>query len=308
MAVCSCDVTLSNTGVGSCQPLQAVAKKIIIVPLVNGSNVRNGIDLSSIPTNTQIIDLINAADPAERYYPLPTMENVTNERADSITEEAPSGTIAKIRNGAKTFTGEIWFQGSTYAGAIDAFGCGQVGAYIVDGNDNLIGDKKTTGYLYPLAIKMPTWDVKTIDTTDSTVAKISLTFQWKDSIADSDVGMLLASDFDSSTSWLDYNGLINLNGVASAISTTAFSMKVTTPYGSVVNPVVAGGLVIGDFEIYNVTTASPVVISTFNETPTGTYAFTFLLQTSADVLSLRISPSTKGYDDTLLSAVVITIP
>ena len=305
---CSCNVTLNNTGVGSCQPLQAVAKKIIIVPLVDGSNVRNGIDLTAIPTNAQIIeDLLNNADPLKRWYPLPTMENVTNERADSITEEAPSGTIAKIRSGSKTFTGEIWFQGSTYAGAIDAFGCGQVGAYIVDGDDNLIGDKSIADYLYPLAIKMPTWDVKTIDTTDTTVAKISLTFQWKDSIADSDVGMLLASDFDSSTSWLDYNGLINLNGTLVGTPTaTSFTMKVTTPYGSVANPVVAGGLASGDFVILNAGVLEPTL--TFTETPTGTYTFTHASLVSPIELNLTIAPTTFGYDDTLLSAVTIQQP
>tara|TARA_R110001606_G_scaffold93417_4_gene207479 strand:- start:2088 stop:3014 length:927 start_codon:yes stop_codon:yes gene_type:complete len=306
MAVCACDgLTLSNTGVPSCQPLQSVVKRLIIVPLRDSSNNKNGIDLTSIPTNAGIEALINAADAKARYYPLPLMESVTNERADTITEEAPSGTLAKIRNGAKSFFGEIWFQGSTFAGLVDSFGCGQVGAFIVDGDDNLIGDRSVAGFLYPLAIKMPTWDVRTLDTTDTTVAKVTIGFQWKDAISDSDVGMLLASDFDSSTSWLDYNGLISLNGTLETPvpSATSFTMKVTTDFGSVKNPTVAGGLAQNDFEIDD--NGTPLSIAQFAEAPTGVYKFEYVGAAPA-TYSLRIKSTTLGYDDTKLRAVVIT--
>ena len=309
MAVCSCNVTLSNSGVPGCQPLPSVAERLILVPIRDGANVRNGIDLTSIPDNAGILALINQADDLKRYYPLPEMENVTNERADPITEEAPSGTVAKIRNGVKTFNGEIWFQGATFAGLVDAFGCATIGAYVVDANGNLIGDRSVSGYLYPLEIKMPTWDVRTLDTSDTTVAKVSLSFQWADKISDQDVGMLVASDFASDVDWLSYNGLIDLyGGTPTSISTTGFTIPVKTAYGSVANPVVQSGLASVDFEIYNVTTASVVVISTMTESPSGTYAFTYTAQTSADVLSLRIASGTNGFDDTNLRAVVITIP
>jgi len=309
MAVCSCNVTLSNTGVPGCQPLTSVAERLILVPLRDGSNVRNGIDLSSIPDNAGILALINQADDTKRYYPLPEMENVTNERAEPVTEEAPSGTVAKIRNGVKTFSGEIWFQGATFAGLVDAFGCATMGAYIVDADGKLIGDKSVEGFLYPLAIKMPTWDVRTLDTSDTTVAKVSLNFQWADSISDQDVGFMAGSDFGADVDWLTYNGLIGLNGgTPSAISTTGFTIPVETAFGSVANPVVQSGLLSADFEVYNVTTAASVTISTMTESPSGTYTFTFVAQTSADVLSLRIASGTNGFDDTNLRAVTITIP
>lgn len=309
MAVCSCNNTLSNTGVPGCQPLASVAERLILVPMRDGSNTRNGIDLSSIPDNAGILALINASDSTQRYYPLPEMENVTNERAEPITEEAPSGTVAKIRNGVKSFSGEIWFQGSVLAGFIDAFGCSTMGAYVVDTDGKLIGDKSVSGFLYPIEIKMPTWDVRTIDTTDTTVAKVSVNFQWADRVSDQDLGFLTGSDFGSDVDWLAYNGLIDLfGGTPSTISTTGFTMPITTAFGSVANPVVQGGLSFGDFELYNETSAGTVAITSVTENPTGTYAFVFPAQTSADELELRIASGTNGFDDTNLRSVTITIP
>ena len=190
MAFCDCESTFSNTGTTGCQALLGVAKKIILVPYANGSNVRNGIDLSSIPNAAGITALINAASPLERYYPLPEMENVTNERGDSVTEESPAGTIVKVRNGVKTFTCEMWQLGSVFAGKIESFGCSRVAAYLVDSDDKLAGDKSVAGYLYPIELKNATWDVKTVDATDTTVPKVTLTFQWADSVNDGDISFL----------------------------------------------------------------------------------------------------------------------
>ena len=308
MPVCECSVTLKNSGTLGCMPIQDVARRLIIVPIYDSSNALNRIDTSSIPTNTQILALINNSDDKARFYPLPLMENVTNERADPIIQSFPSGKNIKVRDGEKTFTGQLLLLGADYAGQIEGYGCAEVGAYIVDAQGNLIGDKSVTGYLSPIRIDKATWDVRTVDTKDQEVAYIQLGFQWKSSVKDSDIGMLMYSDFDSDVDWLDYNGLIDLYGTASSISTTGFTMKVTTLFGSVANPKVVANLDSADFEIYNETTTSTVTIATMTEDPAGTYAFTFTAQTSADELQLRIASGTNGYDDTNLRAVTITVP
>lgn len=308
MSVCSCSVTLSNTGTPGCYSIQDVAKKLIMVPIQDSSGNLNRIDLTSIPSNSTIKGYINNSDDKARWYPMPEMENVTNERGDPITEEFPSGNIYKVRNGTKTFTGQMVKQGAEYAGQIESFGCEDMGAFIIDASGNVIGDKSTTGYLSPIKINTQTWDVRTQDTGDQTIARILLTFQWNNSVQDSDIGMLKASDFDSDVDWLDYNGLIDLYGTVSSISTTGFTMKVYTIFGSVLNPKVMPGLNSSDFEIYNETTAATVTISSMAENPAGTYAFTYTAQTPADELSLRIASATNGYDDTNLEAVTITIP
>jgi hypothetical protein len=317
MAVCSCNVTLSNTGVPGCQPLTSVAERLILVPMRDGSNIRNGIDLSAIPDNAGILALINASDSTQRYYPIPEMENVTNERAEPITEEAPSGTVAKIRNGVKTFSGEIWFQGATFAGFVEAFGCSTMGAYIIDADGKVIGDKSVSGYLYPLEIKMPTWDVRTIDTTDTTVAKVTVSFQWSDRISDQDVGFMNGSDFGSDVDWLSYNGLINLYGTQTALpssdgTNTTFTMKIYNAFGSVANQQVESNLntdpTTGDLVLQNVTSGSPIVPNSIVQSTSGEYTFEFPDQNTSDNVSVRIRSTTNGYDDTSLRAVTNTMP
>ena len=306
---CTCNATLSNTGLPDCQPIQDVARRLILVPLRDSSNNLNRIDVTSIPSASAITALINQSDDKARWYPLPDMENVSDERGDPITEEFPSGTVAKIRDGVRTFSAQFLDLGSQFAKKLSDIGCVQMGAYIVDAQGNLIGDGGVSGYLAPISINKSTVDIRTIFTTDTTTAKVQLGFQWTKTVSDSDIRMLVASDFDSSTDLLDLNGLIDLYGeAATSISTTGFSMKINTFYGSLANPVVASGLSSSDFEIYNETTTSTVSISTMTESPNGTYAFTYSAQTSADVLQLRIASGTDGYDDTNLRSVDVTIP
>jgi hypothetical protein len=308
---CTCNVTLSNTGLPGCQPLMDVGRRLIIVPLRDSSNALNRIDASSIPSASAITALINQSDDLARWYPLPDMENVVSERGDSILESFPSGTNAKVRDGISTFTAEFIEENASpqFLAKLKGLGCARAGVYVVDNSGNLIGDGGVSGYLAPIPIDGATWDPVYVPTTDTTVPKIRLSFQFNKSFNDADLRMLVSGDFDSSTDLLDLNGLIDLyGGTPSGISTTGFTIPVRTGYGSIANPVVQSNLASSDFEIYNETTNSTVTISTMTESPSGTYAFTFSAQSSNDVLHLRIASGTDGFDDTNLESVDITIP
>ncbi|GEM_PF-1222013 len=305
---CDCNVTLSNTGTPGCMPIQDVAKRLILVPMFDSSNDANRIPVGTIPADSAIRALINQADDKKRFYPLPEMENVTNERGDPISEDFPSGKNVKIRNGVKTFTGQMLSLGGDYAKQIEGFGCSNMGAYIVDSQGNLIGDGSNPAYLAPLSIDQETWDVRTMDTTDTTIAKIQLGFQWSISVKDSDVRMLLASDFLTDVDWLAYDGLLDLSGTLTETATTTVAvMKITNGFGSLANPGIASGLVKDDFVLTEISpTAGAITISSVLESPKGTYTITYPTATPGDELELSIAPATLGFDDTALKAVVIT--
>ena len=312
-ASCDCNVTLSNTGTPGCMPIQDVAKRLILVPLVDASNVKNRIEIASIPTNAEIIDLLNEADDKKRFYPLPEMENVTNERGEPITEDFPSGKNVKIRNGVKTFSGQMLSLSGDYAKQIEAFGCSSMGAYIVDAQGNLIGDGSDADYLAPLSLDQETWDVRTIDTTDTTIAKIQLGFQWSISVKDSDVRMLLSTDFATDVDWLSYNGLLDLTGTVAtspAVTATGFDMKITNGFGSLKNPGTATGLVLASFALNQLTPTTGVIsivsVTESSVTP-GLYSFA-IPATAGATLELSIATATKGFDDTKLKAAIITTP
>jgi hypothetical protein len=311
---CSCNNTdLFNTGVPGCIPLVGVIKRIVLVPLTNASGVKNGIDLTAIPNNAAILALINQENSLERYYPVAkTMENVTNERGENITEDFPSGAVINLSQGVKTFHGEFIKQGATLAGELNKVKCISVGAYLVDSTGALVGDKSTAGYLYPMAIKDGTWSAKSIDTTDTTSAKVNLDFQWADSITDGDVGYLADSDFEAAVNWLSYIGLVGIfGGAASSIAAAfdSFIMLITNNYGSVSGQPVKG-LAIGDFDINQISgtpAAGTLTAVTESTTIPGSYTFAFTAEQSGDVMQLSIKSSTLGFDDAGLKASTVTL-
>lgn len=313
MAVCDCNNTLSNTGTVGCSPIADVTKRLILVPMRDSSNNPNRIEIASIPSNTAIIALINQADDKKRYYPLPNMEEVTNDRGDSITQEYPSGKVVFIRKGTKTFSGNMIKFGPDYATKIESFACTEMGALIIDAQGNMRGDGSDPLFLAPIPIDKDTWNAQPIDTTDTTAAMITLGFQWAASAKDSDIKMLLASDFDADVNWLDYNGLLDLTGgAATSISVNGYTMSITTGFGSLASPSVATGLVLADFdsnELSPTPAAAPLASVTESSSTPGTYAFVWTTpQVSGDLLATGIASGTDGFDDTLLVSSTILIP
>jgi len=306
MAVCTCTSTLSNIGIGGCAPTQDVAYSLIFVKLRDGSGNLNRIDLSSIPDASGISDLINEADPTKRWYPTPELKNVEDVRADSEFENFNDGTKAKIRLGIRSFSGFVVSQDSRFYEKVLPFQCQkEFGAYVVDVNGALHGDASVDGYLAPAPIQASSMDNIYVKATDTTVSKVNIRFDWKNTFGDENLGMLVASDFASDVDLTSLNGLLSVTGTASAITTTGFTMAITDYYGSVLGTPVKG-LVAADFSLYNATDAASVTISTVTESPEGTYAFTFSAEDSSDVLNLSIVAD--GYDDAALEAVDITVP
>jgi len=304
-ASCDCNVTLSNTGTPGCMPIQDVAKRLILVPMVDSSNNPNRLTVATAYDNALIQAFINDADDKKRFYPLPEMENVTNERGDPVTEDFPSGKNVKIRNGVKTFSGQMLSLSGDYAKQIEGFGCSNMGAYIVDAQGNLIGDGSDPLYLAPLSLDQETWDVRTMDTTDTTIAKIQLGFQWSISVKDSDVRMLLSTDFANDVDWLSYNGLVDISGVASAVSGTGFTMKITNGFGSLKNPGAVSGLtsfVVIDKAVPG-TPLTPVI--TESSTVPGSYKFDVPLTTGL-FYQCSLGAAVLGFDDSKLEAAEIT--
>ena len=304
-ASCDCNVTLSNTGTPGCMPIQDVAKRLILVPMVDASNSPNRLTVATLYDNAAIQAFINEADDKKRFYPLPEMENVTNERGDPISEDFPSGKNVKIRDGVKTFAGQMLSLSGDYAKQIIGFGCSNMGAYIVDAQGNLIGDGSDPDYLAPLSLDQETWDVRTMDTTDTTIAKIQLGFQWSISVKDSDVRMLLASDFATGVDWLSYNGLVDISGVVSSVTSAGFSMKITNGFGSLKSPAVVTGLT--SFVVIDEATPGSPLSPTITESTSipGLYVFSGLTLTSGPEYQCSLGAAVLGFDDSKLEAVEI---
>lgn len=302
---CKCDVGLSNTGTPTCEPIATVAKKLIVVPTYDSTGAKSSVTIGTTLDQAFLDAKINAALAADRWFPLVTMENVTQERAESITETSGSGKIAFIREGSHSFFGEMWKQSPTFLGKLKSAKCVDISIFVVDADGNLIGScPSADGKIYPIAVDKDSWDVRMSSATDATVQKVTLGFNWSDNEKDEYISMLTEDDYTAD--FLGSKGLLDVSSVISNESTTGFTATLSTAYGSKASLVKVEGLLAGDFTLFNVTDTASVSIISVTESSAGVYDFTFSAETSSDVL--RLTPSKNGYDFANVIANTILIP
>lgn len=290
MLGCNCNAGLSNTGRPNCVPIQSVTSKLIMVALTANDGSANFIDLTlPIPTWS---DLVNEADASKRWFPLPNFENVELPKADSQFEEANSGRMVFLRQGKRSFTGELWAEDSspTLLGKMQNNRCVDFGVYIVDVNGNLVGSKVGDG-LYPIPVDNPSFDPKLMFATDSTTQKIMVAFDF-DRLFDEST-MYMVTPTEAGINFNDLNGLVDVNFVNGVVGATDYTADLQLDYGTAYNPILFKGAVSADFALYNNTTASSVVVTSV-ENFDGNYTFTFVAQTAGDSLTLSVDKT--GFD------------
>jgi hypothetical protein len=284
MAGCNCNAGLGNTGRPGCVPLQSVTSKLIMVPLKANDGTLNGIDLTApLPTWS---DLINEVDASKRWFPLPAFENVELPKADSQFEEANSGRMAFLREGKRSFTGELWGDDSTptLLGKLKAGRCVEFGVYVIDVNGNLIGSK-VGNYLYPIPVDEQSWNPTFMFATDATVQKIMLTFDFDRLFDDSTMYMITSTeagiDFNTLSGLIDVN--LDIIGQSSGVS---IQVKATFDYGTALNPILLQGVTgLTEWSLYDVAAQSvfgnPTGVS---ESPAGVYTLLAALNSGDDYI------------------------
>jgi len=274
--VCNCKAGLSNTGLPSCVPIQAVTSSLILVPLKDSAQNKNGINLSVPFTATTWSDFINNPDASQRWFPLPHFEEVTLPKADTQFKEAASGAMAKLRQGKRSFSGQLWEDASTpeFLGKLEGAGCVDFGFYIVDVEGNLIGSyDETANYLYPIPADKASWDPTWMPAEDDQVPHIQLNFDWYRLFKEETLKMLTVAE--ASQDFTELEGLIDVNfkNEAASAATQIVSFDAATCYGTALNPIkYMGATAVADWGI--TVNGAPIVPTLVTENPDGTYAIT----------------------------------
>lgn len=288
---CNCNAGLSNTGRPNCVPIQSVTSKLILVPLKANDGTANGIDLSApVPTWS---DLVNEVDASKRWFPTPGFENVELPKADSQFEEANSGRMVFLRQGKRSFSGELWAEDSspTLLGKLQNNRCVDFGVYIVDVNGNLVGSK-VDGYLYPIPVDNPSFDPRYMFATDSTTSKIMVAFDF-DRLFDEGT-MYMITPTEAGLNFNDLQGLIDINFI-NVVETPNLDITFDAvfDYGTAYNPLRFIGATIADFQLYNNTTSTVEVIGGVVENTDGNYTLSFVFVTGQ---SYTVSVEKDGFD------------
>jgi len=291
MIGCNCNAGLSNTGRPGCVPVFGITSSMILVPLKANDGTLNGIDLNA--TLPVWSDLINEADASKRWFPLPAFENVELAKADSQFEESNSGRKAFLRQGTRSFAGELWAEDSTptLLGKLYNVRCVDFGIYIVDVNGNLIGSE-VDGYLYPIPVDNASWDPKFMFATDSAVQKIMLAFDIDRLFNEATMYNITVTEANQDFTKLE--GLIDVNFLALNVTSTDVTFDAKLDYGTALNKILFKGALLTDFALYNNTTSSSVTLSGIQENVDGNYTLTFTAQTAGDSMILSINKD--GYD------------
>lgn len=309
MAACTCDVSLLNTGRPGCMPVQGVSLKLILVALQQSDGTLNRIDLSATLDSSYVSALINNTDENQRWFPVGNFKNVTNERPDPITEEFEDGEIVKIRDGAKAFSGVIINQTPDLKRKLDSWGCTTFGAYVVTKSGQLIGDGSVDGFLAPIPIASGTWDMRYIESTDTTVPKLQAGFQWETTFDDANLRMLESSNF-TSVDLTTIEGLIDLFytiQASPAPTNSTLTVDITTDYGSPVRRLGISGLnLVTEFDIVGDSSGVTSISSSDEDANVkGRYAITFTSLTEEDVYIAKKAATTGYYDR---SSEIVTLP
>jgi len=293
--------------------MQDAAKRLILVSLQQADGTLNEIDLATAALDqAEINALINNADELARWFPIGDILNVEESRGESVVEEFNDGSKVKIEDGVKTFTGIFAKATPDFLRKIKEWGCVKPGAFVVDKQGNLIGDRTSSdGKLRPIPINANTWDPKYIPATDTTVPKIQLDFEWRRDFSDTALGMLLNSDFASGVDLLDEDGLIDLFGTiltSPAPIATGLTIDIFTDYGSAKGRKAVSGLdLVTDFDVVASTSGvTAIATSVEDATIKGRYAITFTSLSLEDVY-VQKKAATLGYSDTNLITEVATL-
>jgi hypothetical protein len=237
---CKCDLGLSNTGTPNCITIQSVTSKLILVPLFNNDGGYNSISLSGT-TGINVNDKINEEDASKRWFPLGTFENVTMEKAESSFEEAPSGKKVFIKQGKRSFAGELWSTTPTLLGKIQDNRCVEFGVYIVDVNGNLIGLNQNQGNLRPIPVDNQSFDARLMFATDTTIQKIMVAFDFDRLVDESQLWMITPEDA-SNFNFNSVEGLLDVRLYTENVSINGFSVLAQLDYGTGGNRIKVKGL------------------------------------------------------------------
>jgi hypothetical protein len=294
MSGCRCNIGLANTGRPNCVPIQSVASRLIITELGNNLELTPAGD---IPDN---IDALFTADVHSRWFPLPRFENVEIPKADSKYEEAPSGRKVFLRQGKRSFMGELWEGDSHphYLKQLQDMRCTKFGAYIIDVNNNLIGLRVgDEGVLRPIPLDNASWDPQMIFPTDSSTQKIKLSFDFDLNVDEGDLFMLSFEEigYDFGTQ----NGLIDVTiaNTGDLVDDQTAILSVSSAFITTVADTPIEGL---GSSIQCTVNGTPVTAATSTETALGEYTLTYAPGTfsASDVVVFSIA-LTSGYEGTL---------
>ena len=295
--VCLCDLGLGNTGIPQGVKPPKQLSYLIMVSTYDGLGNLNRIDCADTLDQAYLDARFNDPDPLKRWYPVKDLKLVDRPKADPLTRDLGDGSIEFVRDGVRSFTAEIPSGTATYLKSLVGARCQSVSFFEVDICENLTGNGREKGYLYPIKLSDQSLNAFLLLANDSQNQSISLNFQYDITEYDHLRAFITDRSITGSLTPIDVNGLIDVQ-VFSFDDIQATSIDVTLKYfyGDHCDPLPYKVAEQTDFTLYNKTTASAVALTGFVvlDASEGKYQIQFGAQTGGDKVCLSISPADKS--------------
>lgn len=292
-----CKITLTATGY-ECTPILEVAYKLIAQPTYDSTGARNGIPITATLNQAYFQALIDETDASKKWYVIPPMKNIEDVRGDNKVFDFDDQSMEFLFEGARKFMamvagGNSGANSPQMKGLIEQMRGGEFSFFIVTVKNQLVSNISDDGTkLEGIEFDSQSLSAQFVKKTNATPQHLKLSFNWSATMQDASLRLVDC----------DQIGGANLTALRSPIamcyelvdqSATTLKIKISSIFGSVLDPNTADGLVVTDFissdtlatsKIYNATDDLNVTITGVVESPDGTYELTFAGQTPGDVL------------------------
>lgn len=309
LKICRCSDAPYNSGLPNTrQKTINQAVLLIFVYIKTDAGAYNSIPAGTVLDQPYLDGKTQNADESQRWYPLnfSPIQNVATERAESATVSYDTGNSAKTTQGVRTFSGMFVKSSTDVQKIIDSFKCRDIGYYAVDKCGVVIGTVANDGSLRPTPIFTGSLDtILEMGGSSDRAGGVMISFEHSQLVKDSELGYVAESAITGDI--LNLDGLIEATITVSGEATTGFVLDIDSLSGAFDSKTAIEGLVTADFDVYNETTESSVVVTSVTEAPAGTYTFVIPIQTSADVLTVTGTSTALG-KNFYISPTTVTIP
>ncbi len=291
VAGCSCSGKMSNTGIPDVKPFGVVKGKAFM-PLVADDGTRNGIDLTSLTLDQDILDAVNNPDPSKRLYLFTNIQNATAPEADPTFATTDLNERFLTAQGVTNVLWEQWGVTEQFFNKVQSQ-CVSFGEYEIDVCGNLKGQKEGT-VLYPRPVNKSSYKAKFQGATATTPSMVMFNYDYEYTTNDGNQWQIAASEFGANNP-LELKSMIDVNLAITVDSATNLTVVASFDYGYANAPKAWTGALLADFTSANITTPAVITITSVTETATaGTYTIVIPAQTTSDDCTLTAFRAATG--------------
>ena len=265
--------TIGNLGTPSCNKQTGKPIKFIKVAKKDSTGALNFVPSGTTIDQTFLDGKIRNLDLTQRWYMSPSFKNFDSPKEDPIYQTFGDGSKSFLREGLRTFTGDFIELGSDFLCYLKPLDCKDECFYIVTEKNNLVGyDPTGSGNLYPMP--MEELVTKLNMAKDDSVESVMFTIDIPITLLDCQMKTV----YDSTADFVNTNGLIQMEAVASSPTGTGYSVTMTV-YGM---PYTA--LDATDITGYDETASASIAVTSITGGSNGTYVIAFTSPTSTNVV------------------------